>query len=51
MTLLELLLCLVTPGSLPGEFLISSGEFLSPSRVIHVALAQSCHFLNAYPVM
>ena len=49
MTLLVLLASPFIPGSLPGEFLSSIGEFLSPSRVTPGALAQSCQFLNSCP--
>ena len=50
-SLLEPLPTRVTPRSLPGVFLSSSGEFHSPSRVTLETLAQSCHFLCSCPGM
>ena len=51
MSLLELLLSRVTPGILAGDFLISSGVLLSPSRVTPGTLAQSCQSWSVCPVV
>ena len=50
MSLLELLPSRVTTGTAAGEFLISSGALLSPSRVTPGALAYASHTRSSCPV-
>ena len=47
MSLLKRLPSRVTPGSLAGEYLISSGVLFSPRRVTPAYLVQSCHSWNS----